>query len=101
MALPSAAPLAAEAEEPVRGWQGNGELGIAAARGNTRSESLDGKLESSNEDDPWKHDHSLAALRYENDGFAPYDHPATFAMGYGHEFVENPRATRNLVYDIE
>lgn len=139
-ALLAVLPLAAQAEEPVRGWRGTGELGIAAARGNARSESLNGKLEFSNEDDQWKHDYSLsalrakgeatgdfdgdgveeesfelnanryeaaassamkvnetsswlAALRYENDDFAPYEYQTTFAMGYGHDFIENERTT--------
>lgn len=139
-ALCVALPFAAHAEEPVRGWSGTGELGIAAARGNARSESLNGKLEFKNEDDRWKHEYSLSALRakgevtgdfdgdgeteesfelnanryeaaassalkyseksswvtslrYENDDFAPYEYQTTFAMGYGHDFLENEKTT--------
>lgn len=139
-ALIAALPLSARAEEPQRGWNGTGELGIAAARGNARSESLNGKLALSNEDDQWKHDYSLsalrakgevtgdfdgdgvaeesfelnanrieaaassamkvnetsswlAALRHERDDFAPYEYQSTFAIGYGHDFVENERTT--------
>lgn len=139
-ALLAALPFAANAEEPVHGWRGTGELGLAAARGNARSESLNGKLEFSNEDERWKHDYSLSALRakgevtgdfdgdgveeesfelnanryeaaassalkysetsswvtslrYENDDFAPYEYQTTFAMGYGHDFLENEKTT--------
>ena len=31
----------------------------------------------------------VAALRYENDDFAPYEHQTTFSLGYGHQFVKN------------
>lgn len=52
------APEAAQAQ-----WTGTGELGLAAARGNARSENLNGKVEFSNEDDRWKHDMALSILR--------------------------------------
>jgi putative salt-induced outer membrane protein len=139
-ALLAALSLPAHAEEPQRGWHGTGELGIAAARGNARSESLNGKLGLTNEDDHWKHEYSLsalrakgevtgdfdgdgvaeesfelnanrieaaassalkvdetsswfAALRHERDDFAPYEYQSTFALGYGHDFIENERTT--------
>lgn len=139
-ALLAALPFTAAAEEPVHGWRGSGELGLAAARGNARSESLNGKLQFTNEDDRWKHEYSLSALRakgevtgdfdgdgveeesfelnanryeaaassalkysetsswvtslrYENDDFAPYEWQTTFAMGYGHDFIENQNTT--------
>lgn len=31
----------------------------------------------------------LAALRYENDDFAPYEYQGTFSIGYGHNFIKN------------
>jgi putative salt-induced outer membrane protein len=118
------------------GWTGTGELGIAAARGNSRSENLNGKIAFANEDDQWKHTYSLsalrakgevtgdfdgdgepeesfelnanryefaagsalkmnefsywlAALRYENDDFAPFEHQTTFSLGYGHTFIKS------------
>jgi putative salt-induced outer membrane protein len=139
-ALLAVLPFIANAEEPVHGWRGTGELGVAAARGNARSESLNGKLECTNEDDRWKHQYLLSALRakgevsgdfdgdgvdeerfelnanryeaaassalkydernswvtslrYENDDFAPYEYQTTFAMGYGHDFVEDEKTT--------
>lgn len=129
-----AAPCGARAE----GWTGTGELGIAAARGNARSESLNAKLDFTFEDEQWKHAYRaaalrargevtgdfdgdgvaeerfelnanryelaatsaykldqrrswLAALRYENDDFAPYAHQATVAIGYGHQFIDDGR----------
>ncbi len=35
----------------------------------------------------------IAALRYENDDFAPYDYQATFSLGYGHTFIKNDDTT--------
>lgn len=35
----------------------------------------------------------VAALRYENDDFAPYEHQTTFSIGYGHTFIKNERTT--------
>lgn len=125
-------------------WTGTGELGLAAARGNARSENLNAKLEFINEDDRWKHKFSasalrakgevtgdfdgdgeteerlelnanryalgassalkinetsswVTALRYENDDFAPYDHQATFSIGYGHQFFD----TEDSAFSIE
>ena len=72
-ALLAVLPLATHAEEPQRGWRGTGELGLAAARGNARSESLNGKLEASNEDDQWKHDYSLSALRAKGEVTGDFD----------------------------
>lgn len=115
-------------------WTGTGELGLAAARGNARSENLNGKLAFATEDDSWKHDFSVsvlrakgevvgdfdgdgvpeerfelnanryavgassalkvnevsswvAALRYENDDFAPFENQITASIGYGHQFI--------------
>ncbi|MCB1552906.1 MAG: DUF481 domain-containing protein [Xanthomonadales bacterium] len=118
------------------GWTGTGELGLAMARGNARSENLNTKLAFINEDDRWKHEFGFAALRakgevtgdfdgdgvpeerfelnanryefsassalkvnersswvaslrYENDDFAPFEHQSTFAIGYGHSFIDS------------
>jgi putative salt-induced outer membrane protein len=115
-------------------WTGTGELGLALARGNARSENLNGKLAFATEDANWKHSYHasvlrakgevvgdfdgdgtpeerfdlnanryelgatsalkvneisswIAALRYENDDFAPFDHQSTFSLGYGHQFI--------------
>ena len=35
----------------------------------------------------------VAALRYENDDFAPYEHQTTFSIGYGHKFINTERTT--------
>lgn len=42
---------------------GEGELGLALARGNARSDSLNGKFSARTEDARWKHEYSLSALR--------------------------------------
>lgn len=115
-------------------WTGTGELGLALARGNARSENLNGKLAFAAEDASWKHNYYasvlrakgevvgdfdgdgepeesfelnanryelgassalkvneisswVAALRYENDDFAPFEHQTTASLGYGHQFI--------------
>ena len=45
------------------GWSGAGELGFAAARGNAKSENLNMKLQFKKEDDAWKDNFYLTALR--------------------------------------
>jgi putative salt-induced outer membrane protein len=131
-AVLAALPLASFAAD----WTGTGELGLALARGNARSENLNGKLAFATEDANWKHAYHLsvlrakgevtgdfdgdglpeerfelnanryefgatsalkmnevsswiAALRYENDDFAPFDHQTTFSLGYGHQFIRS------------
>jgi putative salt-induced outer membrane protein len=51
------------ADASSREWSGSGELGFAAARGNTHSENLDAKLKLGYQDDTWKNDFFLSALR--------------------------------------
>lgn len=52
-------PLGAQAD----GWTGAGEFGLAAARGNAKSENLNAKLQFGLEDDTWKDNFYLSALR--------------------------------------
>lgn len=54
-------PLIAHAEDGT--WSGAGELGFALTRGNTKSENLNAKLQFKMEDDTWKHNVFLNALR--------------------------------------
>ncbi len=35
----------------------------------------------------------IAALRHENDDFAPYEYQTIFSIGYGHNFIHNDRTT--------
>lgn len=131
-AVLAALPLASAAAD----WTGTGELGLALARGNARSENLNGKLAFATEDASWKHAYHLsvlrakgevtgdfdgdgvpeerfelnanryeigatsalkmnevsswiAALRYENDDFAPFENQTTFSLGYGHQFIRS------------
>ena len=60
LALLAALPLTALAND---GWSGSGELGIAAASGNSKSENLNAKLEFKKEDETWKDHFYLNALR--------------------------------------
>lgn len=59
-ALLAALPLAAQAESP---WTGSGELGIAAARGNAKSENVNAKMQLKFEDALWKNMVFLGAIR--------------------------------------
>lgn len=64
--IASLLPLAAPAQELPRqpeGWTGTGELGLAMARGNSRSESLNTRLRFSREQERWKNGFALSALR--------------------------------------
>ncbi|GAB2540813.1 DUF481 domain-containing protein [Rhodanobacter koreensis] len=45
------------------GWTGSGEFGFASATGNTRSQNIDAKLGLSQENDQWKNNFFLDALR--------------------------------------
>lgn len=45
------------------GWTGSGELGLAFARGNARSETINGKLSVGKESTHWKHEAGLQILR--------------------------------------
>ena len=60
-AVLAALPMAAFADDA--GWSGSGELGFAAARGNAKSENLNAKLTFKKEDDQWKDNFYLTALR--------------------------------------
>ncbi len=44
-------------------WSGSGEAGFAAARGNAKSENLNAKFQFKKEDETWKDDFYLTALR--------------------------------------
>ncbi|MEO7916265.1 MAG: DUF481 domain-containing protein, partial [Dokdonella sp.] len=59
-ALLAALPAVAVAED---GWTGSGEAGLAASRGNSKSENVNIKLKFAKEDEMWKHQLSLTALR--------------------------------------
>ncbi|HEU4665063.1 MAG TPA: DUF481 domain-containing protein [Dokdonella sp.] len=59
-AMLAALPACAFADD---GWSGSGELGFAAARGNAKSENLNAKLAFKKEDDQWKDNFYLTALR--------------------------------------
>jgi len=60
LALAAILPLSALADD---GWSGAGELGFAAARGNAKSENLNAKFSLKKEDDTWKDNFYLTALR--------------------------------------
>jgi putative salt-induced outer membrane protein len=50
------------------GWEGKGELGLAASKGNTDSQTLVGKLDVAHESDVWKSSLGLTLLYGESDG---------------------------------
>lgn len=64
LALAALNPLVARADDAPPGeWTGTGELGLAMTRGNTRSESLNAKLNLKKEDEIWKNAFYLTGLR--------------------------------------
>lgn len=78
LALLSTAAFAAAAQEappsaPPSGWTGTGELGLALARGNARSETLNGKLALGKETASWKHDWQASVLRAKGEVTGDFD----------------------------
>jgi putative salt-induced outer membrane protein len=65
-ALPFVA-LAADPPPPPEGWSGSGEAGLSVASGNTKSQNLNAKLDLKFNDDRWKDDFYLLALRNKAD----------------------------------
>lgn len=65
--LAALVPLAAQADD---GWSGSGEMGFAATRGNTKSETLNARLQLKKEDEVWKHSFFLNALRNKGESTA-------------------------------
>jgi putative salt-induced outer membrane protein len=57
----------------AEGWTGTGELGLAAARGNARSENVNAKLDFTNEDERWKHTFSASILRAKGEISGDFD----------------------------
>lgn len=57
----------------AQGWTGTGELGLAAARGNARSENLNAKLDFANEDERWKHAFGVSILRAKGELTGDFD----------------------------
>lgn len=67
-------PLTIQAQDAApTGWTGTGELGLALARGNARSENLNGKLAFANEDAHWKHNYYLSVLRSKGEVTGDFD----------------------------
>lgn len=62
-ALPFAAIAADPPPPPPEGWSGSGEAGLAIASGNTKSQNLNAKLDIKFNDEQWKDDFYLLALR--------------------------------------
>ncbi|HSN00241.1 MAG TPA: DUF481 domain-containing protein [Rudaea sp.] len=51
------------ADPPPMGWSGSGEAGLSIASGNTKSQNLNAKLDIKFNDEQWKDDFYLTALR--------------------------------------
>jgi putative salt-induced outer membrane protein len=65
------APLLAQAQDGT--WSGSGELGFAMTRGNTKSENLNTKLQFKKEDEAWKHNFFLNAIRTKGEVNSQYE----------------------------
>jgi len=61
------------ADTDAGAWTGTGELGLALARGNARSESVNAKLAFGKEDARWKHDFHASALRSRGEVTGDFD----------------------------
>ena len=62
-----AAVLAQDAAKADEGWKGQGELGLAIAKGNTDSQTLVGKLDATHEGAVWKNAFGAAFLYGKSD----------------------------------
>lgn len=76
--LLATAPFAATAQNTTAddaptGWTGTGELGLAMARGNARSESVNAKIAFGREDEHWKHAFHASALRSRGEVTGDFD----------------------------
>ena len=72
------APFAATAQDATTadattGWTGTGELGLALARGNARSETVNAKVAFAREDESRKHDFHVSALRSKGEVTGDFD----------------------------
>lgn len=67
----SSSAVAQDAEN--EGWTGTGELGLALARGNSRSDNLNAKIQFQNEDAQWKHNYFLSVLRAKGEVKGDFD----------------------------
>jgi putative salt-induced outer membrane protein len=65
LALPLGAAYAADTNDG--NWHGSGEAGLAIASGNAKSQNLNAKLTLKKEDEQWKYDFFLEALRNKAD----------------------------------
>ncbi len=58
-------------------WKGSGEMGFVSSSGNTRSDSVNGRLSMRFEDEDWKHQFQVSGFRQRNEvtGLADPDDP--------------------------
>jgi putative salt-induced outer membrane protein len=63
LALPLGALAADPPPPPPQGWSGSGEAGLAVASGNTKSQNVNAKIDLKFNDDRWKDDFYLLAIR--------------------------------------
>jgi putative salt-induced outer membrane protein len=84
--LATAAPFAATAQDATTSvagtWSGTGELGLALARGNARSESANARLAFGKEGERWKHDLHASALRSRGGVTGDFDGDGTEEQRY-------------------
>lgn len=63
-----ASPLSAQQTDPeTPTWTGSGELGLVSSSGNTRSDSVNGRVGLRFEDEDWKHRFHIAGFRQRNE----------------------------------
>lgn len=103
-----ALPLAAlAADPPAPGWSGSGEAGLSVASGNTKSQNLNAKLNLKFNDDRWKDDFYLTALRNKSNvaipgGGSNYDLTANryeAGASFGYKFDERSYIVGALRYE--
>lgn len=75
-------PAAAQEAATDEGWSGTGEVGLAMARGNSRSENLNLRMAFSREDARRKHAFSASALRARGEVSGDFDGDGTTEQRY-------------------
>jgi putative salt-induced outer membrane protein len=81
--------LALLAASAQAAWKGKGEAGIVFARGNTEADTVNFKLEMSEEVDRWKHALDMSALRATSGGVRSADR---YLAGWQSNYKLNERA---------
>lgn len=95
--------LAAESgakDEKDRSWSGNVELGLAVASGNADSETVNGKLDFTREEERWFYGFTLAGLRAKAED-ALSANRYEFGLKLGYDFTERLYAFGSLRHESD